>query len=141
MLVLERLGNKRRTGYRGYGQFEAFGTVKYGMRGPGVSRVQESLVAMGFTVSIDGIFGTKTLDAVKAFQRAKGLTVDGIVGPATWAALLGKPIPVPTIPYIPEVPGVPPVPEVPSIMQYLPYILIGGGLLFIMIILMRKKED
>lgn len=39
--------------------------------------------------TVDGIFGAKTLAAVKAFQTAKGLTVDGIVGAKTWAALLG----------------------------------------------------
>ena len=38
--------------------------------------------------TVDGIFGTKTLGAVKAFQGVKGLTVDGIVGPKTWEALL-----------------------------------------------------
>lgn len=36
----------------------------------------------------DGIFGTKTLAAVRAFQEANGLTVDGIVGKLTWAKLL-----------------------------------------------------
>lgn len=38
--------------------------------------------------TVDGIFGTKTLTAVRAYQAEKGLTVDGIVGKATWAALL-----------------------------------------------------
>ena len=36
----------------------------------------------------DGRFGPKTRDAVRAYQRARGLTPDGIVGPKTWAALL-----------------------------------------------------
>lgn len=39
-------------------------------------------------VKADGHFGPKTEEAVKAFQRLKGLTADGIVGPATWKALL-----------------------------------------------------
>ena len=36
---------------------------------------------------IDGIFGSRTETAVKAFQRDKGLQVDGIVGPITWGAI------------------------------------------------------
>lgn len=38
---------------------------------------------------VDGIFGTKTLAAVRQFQQANGLTVDGIVGKNTWTKLLG----------------------------------------------------
>lgn len=37
---------------------------------------------------VDGSFGTNTLSAVKSFQKASKLAVDGIVGPATWTALL-----------------------------------------------------
>ena len=38
---------------------------------------------------VDGIFGTKTVAAVRQFQQAKGLTVDGVVGKKTWEKLLG----------------------------------------------------
>ncbi len=38
---------------------------------------------------VDGIFGTKTLTAVRKFQEANGLTVDGVVGKNTWKKLLG----------------------------------------------------
>lgn len=38
---------------------------------------------------IDGHFGTKTLAAVRQFQEANGLTVDGVVGKKTWTKLLG----------------------------------------------------
>ena len=37
----------------------------------------------------DGDFGSATLSAVKQFQGERGLTVDGVVGPKTWAELLG----------------------------------------------------
>jgi peptidoglycan hydrolase-like protein with peptidoglycan-binding domain len=39
-------------------------------------------------VSVDGIFGPLTDQAVRAFQQAKNLTVDGIVGARTWGALI-----------------------------------------------------
>ena len=37
--------------------------------------------------AVDGIFGAETAAAVREFQRKNGLPVDGLVGPATWAAL------------------------------------------------------
>ena len=51
--------------------------------GPDVARVQRLL-----GVPVDGVFGTGTLAAVKRFQRADHLLVDGQVGPHTWHALL-----------------------------------------------------
>jgi len=56
-------------------------------RGPAVRRMQERLKQAGHDLGVDGIFGHGTLAALKAFQKAKGLTADGIVGPRTWAAL------------------------------------------------------
>jgi len=49
---------------------------------------QEHLATAGFTIPIDGDYGVETQSAVESFQAAQGLTVDGIVGPATWTALL-----------------------------------------------------
>lgn len=50
--------------------------------------VQAALVALGYTIGpIDGIFGPKTVGAVRAFQIVHHLTVDGLVGPRTRAAL------------------------------------------------------
>jgi lysozyme len=56
--------------------------------GPAVKALQRRLAALGFDPNgIDGVFGAGTDAAVRAFQAARGLTVDGIVGPATQAAL------------------------------------------------------
>jgi hypothetical protein len=64
--------------------------VRY-MRGSDVKAVQEALAALGYSLGkIDGIFGKKTYKAVREFQAAKHLVVDGIVGPITAAALGGK---------------------------------------------------
>jgi putative chitinase len=46
-------------------------------------------------------FGPKTEAAVKAWQAANGLTPDGIVGPATWAKIMGSDTPVPAAPVQP----------------------------------------
>lgn len=63
-------------------------TVSYGSRGDAVRKLQELLNALGYDCgSVDGIFGSKTKAAVLAFQKANGLSVDGIVGPLTWAKL------------------------------------------------------
>jgi peptidoglycan hydrolase-like protein with peptidoglycan-binding domain len=53
-----------------------------------VRELQTDLYSFGYyTVSVDGLFGPETETAVKAFQTAKGLTADGIVGAGTWAAI------------------------------------------------------
>lgn len=63
-------------------------TIKKGSRGSAVKQAQALLNAKGYRCgAADGIFGAKTLEAVKACQKANGLSVDGIVGPKTWAVL------------------------------------------------------
>jgi chitosanase len=57
------------------------------MRGDDVHAVQESLSTFDKAVRADGVFGRKTKDAVTRFQKKYGLAPDGIVGPATLAAL------------------------------------------------------
>lgn len=57
-------------------------TLRKGSRGNDVSLLQQKL-----GIKADGIFGTKTEEAVKAFQKAHGCTPDGIVGPHTWEEL------------------------------------------------------
>ncbi|MBL8923784.1 MAG: C39 family peptidase [Myxococcaceae bacterium] len=62
--------------------------LRLGARAPIVARMQHLLRSHGFAPgAIDGFFGPKTLAAVKAFQRTRGLVVDGYVGPITWGAL------------------------------------------------------
>jgi cell wall-associated NlpC family hydrolase len=61
-----------------------------GAHDPQALSVQKALVAAGFNPhGLDGWFGPKTEAAVKAFQRANGLVVDGKVGPQTLGALRG----------------------------------------------------
>jgi len=57
-----------------------------------VKTVQRLLYCMGYNLGydpVDGDFGTNTEEAVRAFQKKKSLTVDGIVGENTWKKLLG----------------------------------------------------
>lgn len=62
--------------------------LKQNSRGAYVTFLQQLLESNLYPVGgIDGIFGTRTLNAVRAFQQANGLTVDGIVGNNTWNAL------------------------------------------------------
>lgn len=61
---------------------------RLGSRSDEVRQIQTKLKAWGYyTGSVDGIFGTQTQTAVKAFQRSNGLTADGIVGTKTLRAL------------------------------------------------------
>lgn len=62
--------------------------LRRGSRGSEVTKLQAALNALGYDCGeADGIFGLKTEMAVRAFQQAKGLTVDGIAGKATQEAL------------------------------------------------------
>lgn len=63
-------------------------SLRRGSTGQLVTQVQTKLKRWGYyTGAVDGIFGKSTEAAVRAFQRKNGLTVDGIVGPRTAAAL------------------------------------------------------
>lgn len=63
--------------------------LKKGCTGATVEVLQGILNAKGFDCGVaDGDFGSKTDKAVRAFQKANDLTVDGCVGAATWTALL-----------------------------------------------------
>lgn len=58
-----------------------------------VQELQKLLVKEDYSLTVDGLFGRGTEEAVVEFQKKKNLDDDGIVGPVTWAALLGKDIP------------------------------------------------
>ncbi|MBQ2866501.1 MAG: spore cortex-lytic enzyme [Clostridia bacterium] len=66
----------------------AFAAYRQGDRGEKVKQIQTRLKRWGYySGNIDGIYGKKTTEAVKYFQRTNGLTVDGICGKETFAAL------------------------------------------------------
>ena len=70
------------------------GTIRKGDKGPVVKYAQQLLKDKGYDLGkygVDGDFGSATQAAVKQFQRDWGLTVDGIIGPKTWAMLKSTP--------------------------------------------------
>jgi peptidoglycan hydrolase-like protein with peptidoglycan-binding domain len=70
-------------------------TISLGAAGQAVKRLERALRRTpNEGLAVDGVFGAKLETAVKEFQQGAGLTADGIVGPATWAALPdGGPMP------------------------------------------------
>jgi peptidoglycan hydrolase-like protein with peptidoglycan-binding domain len=62
--------------------------IQQGARGPGVECVQFALRLDGSRITLDGIFGPATKQAVQGEQAAVGLAVDGIVGPQTGTVLV-----------------------------------------------------
>ena len=67
---------------------DVYALSKYGSTGNEDTQIQTKLKRWGYyTGNIDGIYGTKTVEAVKYFQRKNGLTVDGIAGKNTLAAM------------------------------------------------------
>lgn len=63
-------------------------TLRWGMRGDDVRALQQKLKDLGYlSGAVDGWFGYQTLGAVRAYQQANGLQVDGVVGPETQRSL------------------------------------------------------
>jgi peptidoglycan hydrolase-like protein with peptidoglycan-binding domain len=66
-------------------------TLARGARGPAVAQLQRDLARAGFDPGgLDCVFGPKTASALRSFQAAHGLSVDGICGPKSWGALSGS---------------------------------------------------
>ena len=72
------------------GSSTAWTTLRAGMTGTDVKQLQENLIQLGYlTGKADGVYGVKTVAAVRAFQKANGLTSDGVAGKATQQLLYG----------------------------------------------------
>jgi hypothetical protein len=70
--------------------YDGESTITTGSSGRGVQAIQQALYDLGFLLPVhgaDGDFGNETKAAVEAFQNANALSVDGVVGPDTMAAL------------------------------------------------------
>lgn len=88
--------NNPGSGGNGGQQEASYETLRKGSTGDAVKALQTKLKEKGFfSGTISGTYGTDTVDAVKAFQKSKGLTVDGVAGPATQHTLYGT-VPVGT---------------------------------------------
>lgn len=61
---------------------------KTGSRGEAVRQIQRALAGAGLAVAVDGVYGSVTAEAVREFQKIKGIRADGIVGPVTLALLI-----------------------------------------------------
>jgi hypothetical protein len=72
----------------GYATYAELGSISRGATGDLVVWAQEHLISAGYALGVDGGFGAQTQQAVEAFQTAHGLSPDGVIGTATWDALL-----------------------------------------------------
>jgi len=69
----------------------AYKTLEYGSRGTEVIELQKALLSLGFNPNgTDGKFGSSTREAVKAYQKSRGLTVDGKAGNITLSLLYSE---------------------------------------------------
>jgi hypothetical protein len=75
----------------GFRADSSYARVAQGAKGDLVVWIQLHLISAGQRTKVDGDFGPSTRGAVRRFQAARGLSVDGIVGTTTWRALLGYP--------------------------------------------------
>ena len=67
-------------------------TLKQGSKGTAVKELQQKLIKQGYlSGNADGVYGPKTVAAVKAFQKANNLKADGVAGAKTLSSLSGSP--------------------------------------------------
>jgi hypothetical protein len=83
------------------------GMLRLGNKGFRVAELQRRLKSTGADLDVDGEFGPLTDAAVRRFQTAHGLEVDGVVGPRTWDALAAS---VPSVQVASAPAGIPPWP-------------------------------
>lgn len=84
--------NQKVDGIAGKNTLEGCPTLRVGAKGKITRLLQERLINLGYSCGSsgsDGVFGSGTKNAVIKFQKAKGLSADGIVGQNTWKKLLG----------------------------------------------------
>lgn len=67
----------------------AYTALKLNDRGDNVKSLQQALNSAGYGLTVDGVFGAKTLAAVKQYQTSQGLSASGTVDEGTWNALNG----------------------------------------------------
>ena len=68
-----------------------YSTVKKGSSGEEVKELQTILNNRGYSLDVDGVFGSKTQAAVRDYQQKNNLSVDGVVGKNTWNSLNSTP--------------------------------------------------
>ena len=64
--------------------------LEYGSKGDDVKKLQQTLNSKGYSLDVDGSYGSKTQAAVRDYQSKNNLAVDGVTGEKTWASLLGN---------------------------------------------------
>ena len=64
-----------------------------GDQGSEIAEIQGQLIDLGYDVVADGEYGPATVEAIKSFQMTQGINPDGLVGPMTYEALLGRDMP------------------------------------------------
>lgn len=104
-----------------------YSNLVFGDSGSNVKKLQNALIKLGYMPkgSADGQYGYQTYNAVKAFQKANILEVDGVAGPMTLTCLYDNPAvigvaeetPVPTAT---PTPSLPPLPELPASAETAP---------------------